>query len=106
MATRLEDVVEADEVGVDVRLRVVDRVAHPRLRGEVHDDVEVVLREEALDEGGVAEVTPSESEAPFLIRLPEHPEPVLLDAGVVVAVHVVEPGDLPATALYEPPAQE
>ena len=37
VAAALEDVHEADEVAVDVGVRVLERVAHAGLRGEVDD---------------------------------------------------------------------
>ena len=56
MPARLQDVVEPDHVALDVRIRVLDTVADTRLSGKVHDDVEVVFLEEAVDEDLVGEV--------------------------------------------------
>ena len=52
----LQDVVEPDHVALDVRIRVLDAIADTRLSGQVHDDIEVVFLEEAVDEGLVGEV--------------------------------------------------
>ena len=93
VAAGLEHVEEADEVALEVGARVLDGVAHARLGGEVHHDVEAVLREQALDEGGVAEVAAHEGEAAVGIGLGQHAQARVLDAGVVVAVEVVEADD-------------
>lgn len=93
MAACLEDVEEADEVALEVGARVLDGVADARLRGEVHHDVEAVLGEQALDEGGIAQVTANESKAAIGVGLGQHAQARVLDAGVVVAVEVVESDD-------------
>lgn len=89
----LEHVEEADEVALEVGARVLDGVAHARLRGEVHNDVEAVLREQALDECGVAQFDAYEGEAVVGIGLGKHAQTRVLDTGVVVAVEVVEADD-------------
>lgn len=93
VAAGLEHVEEADEVALEVGARVLDGVAYTRLRGEVHHDVEAVLGEQALDEGGVAQVAAHEGEAAVGISLGQHAQTRVLDAGVVVAVEVVEADD-------------
>ena len=72
VAAGLQDVEEADQVAVHVCERVLDGVAHARLRGEVHHHVEAVPREQALDQRGIAEVALHEGEAGVLVRLSEH----------------------------------
>ena len=93
VAAGLEHVEEADEVALEVGARVLDGVADARLGGEVHHDVEAVLGEQALDEGGIAQVAANEGEAAFGISLCKHAQAGVLDAGVVVAVEVVEADD-------------
>ena len=93
VAAGLEHVEEADEVALEVGARVLDGVADARLRREVHNNVEAVLREQALDEGGVAQVAAHESEAAVGVGLGQHAQARVLDAGVVVAVEVVEADD-------------
>lgn len=86
----LEHVEEADEVTLEVGARVLDGVAHACLGGEVHHDVEAVLGEQALDEGGVAQVAAHEGEAAVGVGLGQHAQARVLDAGVVIAIEVVE----------------
>ena len=93
VAAGLEDVKETHEVALEVGPRVLDGVAHARLGGEVHHDVEAVLREKALDEGGIAQVAANKGEAAVRVGFGQHAQARVLDAGVVVAVEVVEADD-------------
>lgn len=93
MAAGLEHVEEADEVALQIGARVLDGVADARLCGEVHHDIEAVLGEQALDEGGVAQVAAYEGKAAVYVGLGKHAQARVLDAGVVVAVEVVEADD-------------
>lgn len=93
VAAGLEDVEEADEVALEVCAGILDGVADTGLGGEVHHDVEAVLREQALDEGGIAQVATHEGEAAVGVGLGQHAQARVLDAGVVIAVEVVEAED-------------
>lgn len=93
VAAGLEHVEEADEVALEVGARVLDGVADTRLGSEVHHYIEAVLGEQALDEGGVAQVAAHEGEAAVGVGLGQHAQARVLDAGVVVAVEVVEADD-------------
>lgn len=93
VAAGLEHIEESDEVALQVGARILDGVAHARLGGEVHHDVEAVLGEQALDEGGVAQVAAHEGEAAVGVDLGQHAQARVLDAGVVIAVKVVEADD-------------
>ena len=90
VAASLKDVEEANEVALEVGARVLNGIAHARLGGEVHHDVEAVLSEQALDEGSVAQVATHEGEAAVRVGFGQHAQARVLDAGVVVAVEVVE----------------
>ena len=93
VAAGLKDVEEADEVALEVGARVLDGVADTGLGREVHHDVETVLGEQALDEGGIAQVAAHEGEAAVGVGLGQHAQARVLDAGIVVAVEVVEADD-------------
>ena len=93
VAAGLEHVEEADEVALQVGARVLDGVADARLGGEVHNDVEAVLCEQALDEGGIAQIAAHEGEAAVDIGLGKHAKARVLDARIIIAVEIVEADD-------------
>lgn len=93
IAAGLEHIEESDEVALEVGARVLDGVADARLGGEVHHDIEAVLGEQALDEGCIAQVAAHEGEAAVGVGLGQHAQARVLDAGVVIAVKVVETDD-------------
>ena len=93
VAAGLQDVEEPNEVTVDVGLGILDGVAHAGLRSEVDHDIEAILGKQVLDERRVAQVTAHEGEAVILVGIRQHAQANLLDAGVVVAVYVVQADD-------------
>ena len=91
VAAGLEDVEEADDVRLDVDVRVRDRIAHARLRGEVDDDVELFRFKELEHERLVRHVALEEAVS---VVPAEDVQPGILQVDVVVIVHAVEPDDL------------
>ncbi len=57
VAAGFEDVVEADEVGFYVGVRICDGIPYAGLGGEVDDDCWFVFLEDFGDEGFVGEVS-------------------------------------------------
>lgn len=108
VACGLEEVVEADQVGVDVDVRVVDAVAHAGLGGEVDEDVEAVGREELVDERLVGDVTADEDPAGLrgLRGLLDLPEAILLQLERVVIGHAVDADDRRALRVAQQPRAE
>jgi hypothetical protein len=97
-ARALEDVQEPGHVGVDIGMRVLERVAHACLRGEVHDRVEAPACENLLHGGAIREVGTHELE-PSRPRVPgEEREPPLLEPHVVIGIEVVEADHVVAAA--------
>ena len=91
VAAAFEHVHEADDVAVDVGVRVLQRIAHAGLRGEVDHAVEATGLEELRHARTVGHVELDEAEA-LVRRQPR--QPGLLEADVVVVVEVVEADDL------------
>ena len=106
MTAALEDVEEADEVALEVGAGVLDGVADTRLSGEVHDDVEALLGEQTLEQGGVGEVAANEFEATVNICLAEHRQASFLDARIIVVVEVVETDDSVVGGIEQPLHEE
>ena len=93
MPAALEDVGGADHVAFDVGQRVLDRIAHARLRREVDHALEPLAGEKPGHARAVREVELDEAEPRELLQ---HLEPRELEAHIVVVVEVVEPDDLVA----------
>ena len=62
MAAGFEDVIEADEVGLDVSVGIGDAIAHASLGSQIHDNMRLILGENAVDEGAVGYVAADECE--------------------------------------------
>ena len=98
MPAAFEDVQGAGDVALDVGVRVLERIAHAGLGGEVHDLVEALVREQVLDQ------------RPVLQRAFDHAEVAMgrealgartLERRVVIGVEIVEADD-PVAALEQP----
>ena len=87
MAASFEDVVEANEVGLDVGIGVDDAVAHACLCGKVDYDLGVELGKELVDELAVGDVAFDKTEAGILLELCQA---FFFEANVVVVVHIVD----------------
>ncbi len=94
-AAFLEQVQGAREVGVGVGVRVLDRVAHAGLGGEMDDVAEAVGVEQPRQRRAVGEVDSLEGEAGVPAQLVE---PGLLQGRVVVGAEVVDADDGDARA--------
>src|SRR6476620_7527225 len=95
VAAALQHVEKALEIGIGVSLRMLDRVAHAGLRGQMHDLGKSVLRKQRRDRLAVGKIGLHEGEAGIA---PQQLEPRLLQSGIVIAVEIVESDDGPAFA--------
>ena len=83
-----QNVVKTDDVAFYVHIGIRDGVPHTRLRGEIHDDLRPVAREEVGNQALVGKVSADEREV--LERL-ELCQPRLLESDVIVVVQIVQP---------------
>jgi hypothetical protein len=56
VAAGLEDIVEANHVGLDIGIGILDAIAHAGLSGQIHNDIEVILGEEGIDGGFISDI--------------------------------------------------
>ncbi len=90
VATAFEHVQGPGDIARHVGVRVLERIAHPRLRGEVHDALEFLAPEEVRHAAVVGEIELDETKTRQRLE-PREPRP--LQVHVVVVVEVVEPHD-------------
>jgi hypothetical protein len=87
VAATLEHVHEADDVAVHVGVRILQRVAHPGLRREVDDTLELLFCEQRSHALAVGDIELDEAET--CVRLQSR-QAVELELDVVVVVEVVQ----------------
>src|SRR5258708_10234947 len=78
---------EADEVGVDIGERLFERITDAGLSGEVHENVEALAREKALDRRAIGNVDRRKAEARVCL---EPGKARLFQRDVVVGRQVVD----------------
>ena len=94
VAAAFENIDEADEIAVDIGMRVQQGVAHAGLGGKVDDLVEFLGGEQRLHAGTVTDIQFDEAE--FRV-FGQSLEAAFLEADVVIIVEIVEADDLVAT---------
>lgn len=90
MPAALEDVQEAGDIAVHVHMRIGGGVAHAGLRGQMHDTIGLVRREQVFNRLAVGQVGGDVGVGRMVL---EAREPRLLQGHVVVVVEVVEADD-------------
>ena len=85
----------ADNVGVDVGVRVFHAVAHARLRGEVDNSLRLHLGKQPLDARTVGEIELVEGEAVCALKLAETR---LLQPNIIVGIEIIDTDDLIASS--------
>ena len=90
MTATLEDVHRADDIAVYVGVRVLDRVAHAGLGGQVDDLVETLVGEQLVNSRLICQV-----DSPHVERVipREDVRPRLFEADVVIIIEIIEPDD-------------
>src|SRR2546426_9305183 len=92
-AAPFDDIAEGIEVVAYVQSRFDERIAHPGLRGEMHDVIEAPVVEEAQGRGSIRQVDPFERESRAVRELC-HTR--FLEPHVVVRLEAVDAGHLRA----------
>ena len=62
MAAAFKNVEKTGEVGVEIGVRVSQRVAHAGLRGKMHDRAEIAVAKQRLGGSAVGEIEPVKGE--------------------------------------------
>ena len=95
MAACLQQVIETDDVGFDIDIRVIYAIADTRLGSEIDHDVKVVLLEELINKLFITDAALHEHmlDRGFGCNGVDLFQPPLLKTHLIVVVHVVERND-------------
>ena len=85
-----QDIGEADQIGVDIGVRILKRVSHARLRGQMDDDRKPMPREQRRYRGTIRHIKPFELKARVVAK---DIEPGRLQPRIIIGVEIVDPDD-------------
>src|SRR5262249_4181342 len=94
MAAAFENVEEAGEIGVEISVRVLQRVANAGLGGEMHHRAEIAVAKKALDVSAFGEIDFMEGK---FVEFAQDVQPRLLQRRIVIIVDIIETDDRLAT---------
>ena len=100
-ATALEDVEKTRQIGVQIGMRVLQRIAHACLRGEVNHAGKSSAAEQPFSCRTVGEIEALKGEPGALLQLRQ---PCLLQGRIIVGIDAVDADDGPAG--LEQPARQ
>ena len=101
MAASFEKVVEADEIGLDIGIRVGDRVTYTSLCSKVNDNDNLVLGEDLLDGGFVGDRIFNES--PVSVECRDFGQTFFLDIYIIVIGNRINTDDLDRLKVIQQP---
>jgi hypothetical protein len=92
-AGQFQHVEMARDVGADIGARVAERIAHPGLRGQMHDSVQFRAIHSLIQRDLICQIKQVEAEAgSACARLFAHKgQPVVLQLHIVIGVQTVDP---------------
>ena len=93
VATAFQNIDEADQIGIGIGMRVGDRVAHPRLRGQMHHAIKPVLIEESGHGRPVGQIDFAKGKARLPLKSSQSRQ---LERRIVIIVEIVD-ADHPRT---------
>ena len=90
MAAGLQNVIEADDVGFDICVRIGDGVAHTSLGRQVHNNLGFVGFENLCNDGFVSNAALNKCEGRIGRQLLQ---PFILQPHIVIIIHIVNADD-------------
>ena len=81
---------EADQIGVDIGVRIFKRVSHARLCGQMDDDGKAIPREQRRHRHAIRHVEPFELKAWVVAQ---DIEPGRLQPRIVIGIEIIDPDD-------------
>src|SRR5215469_2704533 len=101
MPATLKHIEKTGEIGIQVGVRILQRITNAGLCGQMHDRPELGLAKDAFDDAAFGEIDLMESK---FVEFPENGQTRLLQCRIVIIVDAVH-ADHRAAAFKEPPGQ-
>lgn len=94
VAAGFEDVHEANDIGIDVGMRIFKAVANAGLGGKIDYPIKSVFGKDLFDGSAIAQVSLNEGKA---LMIAENGEAIMFQLHLVVIVEIIKTHDLVAT---------
>ena len=91
MTAGFQNVVKANHIAFNVRIRIGNGIPHTGLCTKVHHNVRVILLKNTVDEGLIGKIALDKCIVLELLKLCQTS---LLDTNIIIIVHVVQANDL------------
>src|ERR1700733_11413686 len=101
VSTSLKDVHETGKIGVDIGLRILQRISDTGLCREMDHDREPVPREQLLDRRSIGQIQPLEAETRTILQ---QIESGLLQRRIKISVEIIQADDVPSR--FEQPLRD
>src|SRR5215831_10073172 len=86
MPTALEDVEKTGKIGIEISVRILERIANTGLGGQMHHRPELALGKNAFDRASLGEIDLMESK---LAKFAQNSQACLLQGRIVIIVDAV-----------------
>ena len=105
MAAGLQQIVEADDIAFDIRIRVIDGISDARLRRKIYYNIKVILMKQLIYQSLISDRTFYEHvlDRAVLCRLFQKTQTILLQCRIIVTIHIIKADYSTAGHLPEKP---
>ena len=104
MPASFQNLVKSDQVRMNIGIRMIDRITHPRLRRQVHYDLRFLLFKQFAKRFPIRNIAPHKIEGSTVLPSTgflQDPQPLLLEGDIVIIIHLIDAADL-STCFQQP----
>src|SRR5271155_4083088 len=89
-STALQNIEKAGEIGVEIGVRILQRVAHSGLRGKMHHRSEIAVAENCFHGFAIGKVDAVKRKS---LKLPQHGKTRLFERRIIIGIEIVDTDD-------------
>ena len=109
MTAGLQNIIESDDVGFHVHIRMIDRITNTGLGRQIDDHIKMMLFKEPVHQRFIGNAAAHEAPRHLGIlprRLFDLPQTVLLQGYIIVVVHVIQPDHRDIFSAFQQPQNQ
>ena len=91
MTTRFQDMIEANQVRLYIRIRILNRIPHASLRRQIDHHIEMVLLKELVNQPLICQITFHKLILnPCRLSLLNHTQAIVLQRRVIIIIQIIQ----------------